>query len=131
MAKLFEARSWRYLAGVALMAGYGFAQHDPGPRPGPAGAGGTFTVLDNTNPATDVSDHDFFLQALERFKEIDSVSGTIENGVGLGPAFNNNSCAACHAQPAVGGSSPAANPQVVNNFAHLHAHLTPRTPRVS
>src|SRR5262249_58333286 len=25
--------------------------------------------------------------------------------------FNENSCAVCHAQPAVGGSSPAVNPQ--------------------
>jgi CxxC motif-containing protein (DUF1111 family) len=30
----------------------------------------------------------------------------------LGPRFNLNSCAGCHAQPAVGGTSPAINPQV-------------------
>ena len=35
-----------------------------------------------------------------------------EEGVGLGPTFNGNSCAQCHAFPVVGGSSPAANPQV-------------------
>jgi CxxC motif-containing protein (DUF1111 family) len=35
-----------------------------------------------------------------------------QNGSGLGPRFNENSCAACHAQPAVGGSSPASNPQL-------------------
>jgi CxxC motif-containing protein (DUF1111 family) len=48
------------------------------------------------------------------FEEIDSVSGTItnEDGVGLGPRFNSNGCATCHAQPAVGGTSPATNPQV-------------------
>jgi len=34
------------------------------------------------------------------------VSGILESGVGLGPAFNRNSCAMCHAQPAIGGSSP-------------------------
>jgi len=34
-----------------------------------------------------------------------------ENGSGLGPGFNSNSCSSCHAQPAVGGSSPAVNPQ--------------------
>ena len=53
--------------------------------------------------------------------EVDSVSGSIagEAGVGLGPTFNGNSCAQCHAQPAPGGSSPGlsspqhsiANPQ--------------------
>lgn len=61
-------------------------------------------------------------QAFARFQEVDSVSGTIpgEEGVGLGPTFNGNSCAMCHAQPAILGSSPAPfspqrpspNPQV-------------------
>ena len=48
------------------------------------------------------------------FMEVDSVSGTIsgEDGAGLGPTFNGNSCAQCHAFPVVGGSSPATNPQV-------------------
>ena len=48
------------------------------------------------------------------FMEVDSVSGTIsgEDGAGLGPTFNGNSCAQCHAFPAVGGSSPLTNPQV-------------------
>ncbi len=46
--------------------------------------------------------------------EVDSVSGTIsgEEGSGLGPTFNGNGCAMCHAHPAVGGSSPLTNPQV-------------------
>jgi CxxC motif-containing protein (DUF1111 family) len=53
---------------------------------------------------------------------VDSVSGGIESetGVGLGPTFNGNSCAMCHAQPNAGGSSPGqlspqrpmANPQI-------------------
>jgi CxxC motif-containing protein (DUF1111 family) len=57
-----------------------------------------------------------------RFQEVDSVIGAIagEAGSGLGPTFNGNSCAQCHAQPAIGGSSPGlsspqnpiANPQV-------------------
>jgi CxxC motif-containing protein (DUF1111 family) len=38
--------------------------------------------------------------------EVDSVPD------GLGPRFNLDSCAGCHAAPAVGGSSPAINPQV-------------------
>ncbi|HTS30943.1 MAG TPA: di-heme oxidoredictase family protein [Bryobacteraceae bacterium] len=84
---------------------------DPGVRGGPPGAGGTFTTLD-PNPTNNQADHDFFLQTLSRFQEIDSVSGTIEGGNGLGPAFNMNSCAGCHAQPAIGGSSPAVNPQM-------------------
>src|SRR5262249_6816908 len=35
-----------------------------------------------------------------------------EEGGGLGPRFNLNSCAGCHAQPAAGGSSPFINPQI-------------------
>ena len=35
-----------------------------------------------------------------------------ETGSGLGPGFNLNSCAGCHAFPVTGGSSPPTNPQV-------------------
>lgn len=81
-----------------------FAQSDPGPRSGAAGAGGFF-------PTLNANEQGFFTQAQARFQEVDSVSGTIagEAGVGLGPTFNANSCAMCHAQPAVGGSSPGLN----------------------
>ncbi len=77
------------------------AQTDPGPRGGAAGAGGKFPTLDPIETL-------FFIQAQQRFKEVDSVSGTVsgESGSGLGPTFNGNSCAMCHAQPATGGTSP-------------------------
>ncbi len=91
------------------------SQNDPGPRPGPAAAGSFFSTLNATEQA-------FFNQAQVRFLEVNSVSGTVtgEEGLGLGPSFNGNSCAQCHAQPAIGGSSPGltspqipmANPQV-------------------
>src|SRR5579864_4607968 len=70
---------------------------DPGPRAGAAGAGGFFPTL-NANEQL------LFNQAMGRFQEVDSVSGNIEPGVGLGSTFNGNSCALCHAQPALGGS---------------------------
>jgi hypothetical protein len=80
---------------------------DPGPRGGAAGAGGPQLGLDAPTLA-------LFNAARTRFQEVDSVSGAVkgEPGVGLGPRFNGNSCAQCHAQPALGGSSPASNPQV-------------------
>lgn len=78
------------------------AQHDPGPRQGPAGAGGTFASANADQVA-------FFNQSLARFQAVDSVSGTIEKGSGLGPTFNGNSCMMCHSQPAAGGSSPGMN----------------------
>ena len=74
----------------------------PGPRPGGAAA-----------PQPLSSDlQSFFSDAMVAFMEVDSVSGTIEGGSGLGPTFNGNRCAQCHAAPVVGGSSPATNPQV-------------------
>jgi CxxC motif-containing protein (DUF1111 family) len=107
------------LAIVTFGAGVGYAQTDPGPRGGAAAAGGAFTPLSAAEKA-------FFTAALDIFEEIDSVSGTIEDGKGLGPRFNSNSCASCHAQPAAGGTSPAPfspqvpqpNPQTI--VANLH-----------
>jgi CxxC motif-containing protein (DUF1111 family) len=91
------------------------AQVDPGPRPGLASAGSYY-------PTLNAAEQTLFSQALTVFKEVNSVSGTIlgEESGGLGPTFNGNSCAMCHAQPAVGGSSPGLkspqkpvpNPQV-------------------
>ncbi len=97
------------------------AQTDPGPRGGASGAGGFYPSLNSTEQFA-------FGTARTVFQEVDSVSGTMpgEAGKGLGPSFNGNSCAQCHAQPAVGGSSPGLtskqnpvpNPQVA--LATLH-----------
>ncbi len=53
------------------------AQSDPGPRPGPADAGGPLKGLS-------AQEEKLFWASWERFKEVYSVSGTIEKGVGLG-----------------------------------------------
>jgi len=100
---------------LVLVTGTLRAQKDPGPRGGPPGAGGGYPTLNPTEMA-------FFSQTAMRFLEVDSVAGTIpgESGGGLGPGFNGNACAQCHAEPAVGGSSPGLtspqnpvpNPQV-------------------
>ncbi|HEX4606159.1 MAG TPA: di-heme oxidoredictase family protein [Candidatus Angelobacter sp.] len=98
-----------------LLSGMAFAQvTDPGVRAGAAGAGGAVASVAANNPAGSLA---FFNDSLDTFKEVDSVSGTIEAGNGLGPRFNSRSCAFCHAQPAVGGSSPATNPQVTDATA--------------
>lgn len=78
------------------------AQIDPGPRPGVSGAGGPAVGLR-------ADEEKLFWAAWRRFKDTYSVSGTIETGTGLGPTFNGNSCAQCHAQPAAGGSSSSPN----------------------
>jgi CxxC motif-containing protein (DUF1111 family) len=98
-------KKWN-VASVALLAvcisGAAWAQRDPGPRPGPAAAGGAYPTLNSNEQA-------FFTQAFQRFQEVDSVTGASS---GLGPTFNGNSCNMCHSQPAIGGSSPGmASPQ--------------------
>jgi CxxC motif-containing protein (DUF1111 family) len=50
---------------------------------------------------------EFFQNGLARFQEIEVVQNGVN--VGLGPRFNFNQCSGCHAQPAVGGSSPSAS----------------------
>jgi CxxC motif-containing protein (DUF1111 family) len=84
------------------------AVKDPGLRTGPAGAGGPISGLD---PATDLA---AFMEGQKRFSEVDGLAN------GLGPRFNAESCAQCHAQPSLGGSSPLVNPQV-DAATHLGA----------
>ncbi len=93
---------------------------DPGPRGGAAGAGGPLAGLSGTEIT-------FFNVAQPVFEEVDSVDGSImgEDGRGLGPRFNLNSCAGCHAQPATGGSSPTVNPQVALASAHGATNTVP------
>jgi CxxC motif-containing protein (DUF1111 family) len=81
----------------------GTAPVDPGVRGGTPGAGTPLQGLSADETA-------FFQDGLTRFAEIESVTGGQNNG--LGPRFNSNSCLSCHAQPGVGGSSPAANPSI-------------------
>lgn len=92
---------------LLLLGGQAYAQSDPGVRGGDPGAGSPYSTLSD-------NERDVFVDGQADFMEIDSVKGTIsgEGAVGLGPTFNGNSCAQCHASPSVGGSSPAANPQV-------------------
>jgi len=49
---------------------------------------------------------DFFNDGLADFNDLEAIND------GLGPRFNLDSCGGCHFQPAVGGTSPAVNPQV-------------------
>jgi CxxC motif-containing protein (DUF1111 family) len=74
---------------------------DPGVRGGHADAGGPL-------PGLSADELRFFQTTAETFQEVDDVPD------GLGPRFNLDSCSGCHAQPAVGGTSPFVNPQVAN-----------------
>jgi len=80
------------------------AARDPGARGGAAGAGAPIAGLTGTELAS-------FDAGKEDFEEEEGVAD------GLGPTMNLGSCAGCHLHPAVGGTSPAVNPQVA--FATL------------
>jgi len=84
-----------------------FQAKDPGVRSGPAAVGGPRAGLYSYY-------QQFFPLAMTVFSEVDSVSGAMSgsDGKGLGPRYNGTSCGGCHIQPAVGGSSPAVNPQL-------------------
>ena len=81
------------------------AARDPGPRGGAAGAGAPIAGLTKTELA-------FFNAGKDEFAQEEEVAD------GLGPTMNLDGCAGCHLHPAVGGTSPAVNPQVA--FATLN-----------
>jgi CxxC motif-containing protein (DUF1111 family) len=111
-----RARPAALSVGIFIVSGFSAvsAQTDPGVRPGAINgqAGATQanplalpSVItpgsgDPTNAKT------FFADGLDRFQEVETVTGN-----GLGPRFNLDQCSGCHAQPAVGGTSAASNPQ--------------------
>jgi hypothetical protein len=101
------------LSGIAYpqtVNGSGGGPADPGPRSGPPAAGGAISGL-----GSDLIN--LFNQSQGTFQEVDDIAE------GLGPRFNADSCAACHAFPAVGGSSPSTNPQI--RFANPRNALPP------
>jgi CxxC motif-containing protein (DUF1111 family) len=92
-------------------------QTDPGVQSGNRGTGAALaSTLANDNPGILA----FFNDGLARFQDVEAVSGGANNG--LGPRFNSNSCSSCHAQPAVGGTGPATNPQ----FAFAGSSAAPK-----
>jgi CxxC motif-containing protein (DUF1111 family) len=94
------------IVAVLFLAGTALAQTDPGVQSGNRGTGSALpSVLQNDNPGI----LSFFDDGQTRFQEVENVSGGANNG--LGPRFNSTSCSSCHAQPAIGGTGAAVNPQ--------------------
>jgi len=77
-----------------------FVARDPGPRWNDSSSAGDAIAGLTTN------EMQLFEAGKEDFIEQEIVAE------GLGPRFNLDSCAGCHLQPAVGGTSPKVNPQV-------------------
>src|SRR4030088_604223 len=100
VVKVFKVtREWTCLAAL-LTATCCFAQSDPGPRGGAPGAGTPIAGL-TPGKADSFNNH-----AIPQFSQVEAVAD------GLGPRFNLDSCGGCHIQPALGGTSPAINPQL-------------------
>ncbi len=76
---------------------------DPGPRPLPANAGGFLGTLSANEQQIEPS-------ITAEFDRVHDVIVTSPVDGGLGPVFNSNSCASCHAFPSLGGSSAPTNP---------------------
>src|SRR5262245_27534226 len=101
---------WLAIASFSTPA---FPQRDPGadrggPRNGGDGSPSTGDALRHLTSGELAA----FNAGKLTFQEVDSVSGTLTEGSGLGPRFNMGGCSGCHAFPAIGGSSPAVNPQI-------------------
>ena len=113
----FLPRCATVVASAAILAGAALAQQDPGVQNGVRT--GTFTNGVSISPGKTLIDPNndpngflaFFQDGLNRFQEVESVSNSPGGNNGLGPRFNFNQCAGCHAQPAVGGTGAAVNPQ--------------------
>jgi CxxC motif-containing protein (DUF1111 family) len=108
-SRFFRCVALRFAA-CALVTLTGFAQTDPGPRSGAAAAGGPVPGLSSDLMVV-------FQHGSDQFQEVEMVAD------GLGPRFNSNACSSCHAQPAIGGTSPHINPQV--QFANAKNPLPP------
>src|SRR3984885_6134298 len=114
MKKPIEIASVLLFSAALALPGTALSQTDPGVRLGAINGQAGATQSDplplpsvGSNSPTGVLE--FFDNGLGRFQEQEVVSGGANNG--LGPRFNFNSCSGCHAQPAVGGSSPPSNPE--------------------
>jgi CxxC motif-containing protein (DUF1111 family) len=84
---------------ASVVVGQQAVVKDPGVRAGSVDSGQVLATV-GASGATE-----YFLDGQQRFQVVESVTGGTNNG--LGPRFNSNSCSSCHAQPAVGGSSPS------------------------
>src|SRR5579859_470486 len=112
---LFGAAALILTAGSTLRA----QVRDPGVRGGAAGAGGFQSLLTTFEQESECPGQQTFMQSIgvvvpASLPANNNCAGSpypvfVQTG-GLGPAFNSNSCSSCHAQPAVGGSSPPSNP---------------------
>jgi CxxC motif-containing protein (DUF1111 family) len=95
-----------FILALLFLAGAAFAQTDPGVQSGNRGTGAALSSVAANSPSGILA---FFTDGQTRFQEVETVSNSAN--VGLGPRFNANQCSSCHAQPAIGGTGAATNPE--------------------
>jgi len=90
-------------------------QQDPGVQSGTRCMQSLPTICTGStliDPANDPNGFTAFINdGFNRFQDVESVSKSPNGNNGLGPRFNSNQCSSCHAQPTVGGTGAAVNPQ--------------------
>ena len=104
--------------GVAASIQADFGARDPGVRGGARARAAPLAGLT-------ADENQMFTEGLADFSEEEGVAD------GLGPRFNFVGCAGCHAQPAVGGTSPAVNPLFASSATWASGQATsfPRSSR--
>ena len=98
-----------------FLPGSVWGQTDPGVQGGKrcVTSGGVTTCTGDELPSVraNAAILAFFQDGQTRFQDVESVSNSPTGNNGLGPRFNSVSCSSCHAQPTVGGTGAAMNPQ--------------------
>ena len=112
---------------VMAQSGRLFRAHDPGPRPNPQ------SPVPSPVPGLNANETALFNESLLRVSELEGSCDTctqqppnvppidpdpdnpfsptsLVNSAGMSPVFNADQCFSCHAQPLIGGSSPAHSP---------------------
>ena len=100
--------AYSFIFAALLLGGTALSQTDPGVQSGNRGTGAALSSVLSNSPSGILS---FFTDGQSRFQDVESVSNSPTGNNGLGPRFNSTSCSSCHAQPAVGGTGAAMNPQ--------------------
>jgi len=107
---------------LLFLAGMALAQTDPGVQSANRGTGAALQAVQSDDNGNNPGLNAFFQDGLKRFQDLESVSNSPTGNNGLGPRFNSNSCSSCHAQPVVGGTGAANNPQ----FGFAGSPVAPR-----
>ena len=116
------------LFALFVFPGLLLAQTDPGVQSASRGTGQALQFVQNDDNGHNPGLNAFFQDGLKRFQDLESVSNSPTGNNGLGPRFNFVQCSGCHAQPTVGGTGAATNPEsqvIANGFVSGSTNTIP------